>query len=77
MTIRLPAARYGRLRQLVRTRGVRVDEVIEDLAPRELSEIGMGARFRMQAVRGDSGKAPHHLDWQVARTASKASGSQT
>lgn len=34
MTIRLPDAQHERLRQLARTRGVRINKVIEELTTR-------------------------------------------
>lgn len=54
MTIRLPDATHERLRAFARARGVSLNEVMEDLATRALTEHDLEARFRARAARRES-----------------------
>jgi predicted DNA-binding protein len=62
MTIRLPDAEHERLKLLAESRGVSVNEVIEEITTRGLTEFHLETRFRVGAARGDVVKALALMD---------------
>jgi predicted transcriptional regulator len=53
LTIRIPDEKHGRLKQLAETRGISVNELIEELSTIALTEFDTQNRFQVIAARGD------------------------
>ena len=62
LTIRLPADRHARLRQLARRRGVSVSKLLHDLSSSGLAQFEAEGRFRELAAGGSPKRALKLLD---------------
>ena len=56
LTIRLPDAHRDRLAAMAAHRGLSMNKLMEELSIRALAEHDTEMRFRMRAVRGDTGR---------------------
>jgi hypothetical protein len=56
LTIRIPARKHERLRNLAKAKGVSVNRLIDELATAALTEYDSETRFRARAARGSIGR---------------------
>jgi len=52
LTIRIPAGKHSRLRNLAKARGVSMNHLMDELATVALAEYDTETRFRAMAARG-------------------------
>jgi len=62
LTIRLPADKHARLRQLAKHRDISVNKLVEELATISIAEFDAESRFRSIASRGSAKKGLEILD---------------
>ena len=52
LTVRLPAEKHERLKQLAKARGTTLNRLIDDMATQLLAEHDAETRFQLRAARG-------------------------
>ncbi len=62
LTIRLPNDKHERLKELVQTRGMSVNKLMEELSTIALAEFNAYTRFKAMAAVGDPEKGLKLLD---------------
>lgn len=62
MTIRLPDAKYERLKGLARSRNISLNKLMEELTTVALVQSDAEARYRMRAARGSREEGLRLLD---------------
>jgi len=62
LTIRLPADKHARLRQLAKHRAISINKLVEELATIGIAEFDAETRFRALAARGDTRTGLELLD---------------
>lgn len=62
MTIRLPEDKHERLKALARSKGMRLNKLVEEWSTMALAEYYALNRFEVQAARGDPQEALSLLD---------------
>lgn len=53
LTIRIPADKHSRLKQLAKYRHISVNKLIDELSTQAIAEFDSETRFRALAARGD------------------------
>jgi acyl carrier protein len=78
LTIRLPDDKHKRLKLLASTRNISINKLFEEFSTTALAEFDTEARFRAQALRGDSlrglallDKIDKHFDRELQRILQK------
>lgn len=62
LTIRIPQSKHERLKHLAKARGLRVNDLMEELCTIALAQHDAEVRFRLLASRGSRKKGLAHLD---------------
>ena len=74
LTIRLPDAHRDRLAAMAARRGLSLNKLMEELSVRALAEHDTEMRFRMRAMRGDTGRGLKLLEELDRRHAEAGNG---
>lgn len=62
LTIRIPASKYGRLRQLAESRSISMNKLIDELATVALTQHDAEIQFRALAASGSARRGLELLD---------------